>query len=352
MIFHVPFLWKELPKKIVQSNLLCFLCACPLNKDKDRVFGKSAVDIPGLIRNAIDIDAAIFSSSDLFVCIACYKKLVQFEKITSNLRALRRELQENYEKGGARTKRLRKDSATQEAVTHVTGAFPSSSSTAAKSLKFPTTCTSFGQEAVTDSDFSFDTCPPAPALFLTSTPVAKVKWPSVAIVHVRSKSVDATQTSVKVVVQYPSKPVNQTLAKEYEAIGKALAYGPPHRLAKAVTKNKELNKLVVHNVMKLLSNEVSALCSRNNPSLLRKYGKKDLVNFDLQFRCEEWKERAPLFFSFLMTCCISSGSTSEAVKWLPSAAVAGSVLLKQRNPQMNATASVLGVLIKSGSTEV
>jgi hypothetical protein len=99
--------------------------------------------------------------------------------------------------------------------------------------------------------------------------------------------------------------------------------------------------------MKLLSNEVSALCSRNNPSLLRKCGKKDLVNFDLQSLCEEWKERAPLFFSFLMTCC-----TNEAVKWLPSAAVAGSVLLKQRNPQMNATASVLGVLIKTGSTEV
>ena len=246
------------PKKIVRSDLLCFLCACRLNKDKNRVFGKSAVDISGLIRSAIDIDAAVFSSSDLFVC---YKKLVRFEKITSNLRALQRELQENYEKGGLRTKRLWKDSTTQEAVTHVTGAFPSSSSTAAKSLKFPTTCTSFGQEAVTDSDFSFDTCPPAPALFLTSTPVAKVKSPSVAIVHVRSKSVDATQTSVKVVVQYPSKPVNQTLAKEYETIGKALAYGPPHRLAKAVTKNKELNKLAAHNVMKLLSNEVSALCN-------------------------------------------------------------------------------------------
>ena len=232
-----------------------------------------------------------------------------------------------------------------------TATFLSSSSTAAKSLKFPTTCTSsFGQEPAEDSDFSFNTCPPA--LFLTSTPVAKVKPPSL---HVPSKSVDTsapTSTSVKVVIQYPSKPVNQTLAKEYEAIGKALAYGPPYRVAKAVTKHKELRKLVVHNVMKLLSNEVSALCSRNNPSLLRKCGKEDLVNFDLQSLCEEWKERAPLFFSFLMTCCIATGSRNEAVEWLPSAAVAGSVLLKQRNPQMNATANVLGVLIKTGSTEV
>ena len=180
---------------------------------------------------------------------------------------------------------MRKDSTTQEAVTDsieqllfMTGSFPSSSSTAAKSLKFPTTSTSssVGQEPVKDSDFSFDTCPLVPALFLISTPVAKVKLPSA--VHTPSRSVDVAPTSVKVVSQYPSKPVNQTLAKEYEAMGKALAYGLPHRLANAVTKNKELNKLVVHNVLKLLSDKVSALCSKNNPSLLRKCGKKDLPN--------------------------------------------------------------------------
>ena len=53
-----------------------------------------------------------------------------------------------------------------------------------------------------------------------------------------------------------------------------------------------------------------------------------------------------------MMCCISAGSTHEGMKWLPSAAVAGAVLLKQGNPQMNATTNVLGVLIKTGSTEV
>ena len=88
--------------------------------------------------------------------------------------------------------------------------------------------------------------------------MAKVKLPSA--VCMPSKSVDAAPPSVKVVVQYPSKAVNQALAKEYEVIGKALAYGPPHRLAKAVTKNKELNKLVVHNV----------LSKRSKCSLLKK----------------------------------------------------------------------------------
>ena len=134
----------------------------------------------GLIKSAIDLDAAVFSSSDLFVYTACYKKLIRFEKIASNLRALQRELKENYEKGGLRAKRLRKDSTTQEAVTdsieqpsYMIKTFTSSSSTASKALKFPTTSTSsFGQEPVKDSDFSFNTCPPA--LFLTSTPVAVI----------------------------------------------------------------------------------------------------------------------------------------------------------------------------------
>ena len=59
-----------------------------MNKDKVRVFGNSAVDISGLIKNATDVDAIFFSSSDHFVCTACYEKLIRFEKISSNLNAL------------------------------------------------------------------------------------------------------------------------------------------------------------------------------------------------------------------------------------------------------------------------
>ena len=177
-----------------------------------------------------------------------------------------------------------------------------------------------------------------PSLFLTSTPVAKDNAPF-------KSSNAATFTSVDVTIKYPSKTVNRTLAKDYETIAKALTFGPPQRLAKAVLKCKLLSKHV-----NLLSE--SGLCSRKTPSLLRKCGKEDLENFKFQSLCDEWRERPPLFFSFLMTCCISGRSRDQAVKWLPSAVVAGSVLLKQRNQEMNATASVLGVLLKTGSIEV
>jgi hypothetical protein len=40
------------------------------------------------------------------------------------------------------------------------------------------------------------------------------------------------------------------------------------------------------------------------------------------------------------------------ILWFGSVAIAGSVLLKQKNEKMNATAAVLGIVMKSKSVEV
>ena len=342
------------------------------------------MDIQGLIKAAINVDVTVFSLSEIFICTAnCYRRLIRFEKISNNLCNLKKEIKKDYENGGSgvRTKRLRKETTTCLEA-QIPELAPSIGTSAAKLLKFPgpttcalelapsvgnsaakllklpgpTTCTSYfapadpahGLAFVAEElpeNVSFFASPPLPSLFLTSTHVAKGN-PSF-----RSSNA-ATFTSVDVTIKYPSKTVNRTLAKDYEAIAKALTFGPPQRLAKAVLKCKLLSKHVIESVLNLLSNEVSSLCSRKTPSLLRKCGKEDLANFKFQSLCDEWRERSPLFFSFLMTCCISGRSRDQAVKWLPSAVVAGSVLLKQRNQEMNVTASVLGVLLKTGSIEV
>ena len=52
---------------------------------------------------------------------------------------------------------------------------------------------------------------------------------------------------------------------------------------------------------KQLSNKVTGLCSKANPSILRKTGKKDLEKFDIGDVSKEWRERAPFFYSFLLT---------------------------------------------------
>ncbi len=72
-----------------------------------------------------------------------------------------------------------------------------------------------------------------------------------------------------------------------------------------------------------------------------------MVNFSFESVCEEWKTKAPIFYAFLMTVANSKDAT-----WLPSVAVAGAVLLKQRNTRMNAIAAILGIMLKTRSIEV
>ena len=85
--------------------------------------------------------------------------------------------------------------------------------------------------------------------------------------------------------------------------------------------------------------------------MLRANTKEEIVDFDFEKLCFEWKERAPIFYAFLMTCATAT-QNEIAPEWLPSIAVAGLILLKQQNSHMNGCATVLGILIKSRSLEV
>ena len=304
----------ETPKKIVESKSICFLCGCTLKKERVCIF-----------------DMTVFSSSEIFICTEnCYRRLIRFEKISNNLCTLKKEIKKDYDNGGSgvRTKWLRKETTCLEAqmdprtsVISLPELAPSVGTSAAKSLKFPgpATCTSelapsVGNSAVKSLKFagpttctsyfapadpahglafvaeesrknvSFFASPPPPSLFLTSTPAAKDNAPF-------KSSNAATFTSVDVTIKYPSKTVNRTLAKDYEAIAKALTFGPPQRLAKAVLKCKRLSKHV-----NLLSE--SSLCSRKTPSLLRKCGKEDLENFKFQLLCDNGGKELHCSFHF------------------------------------------------------
>lgn len=136
----------------------------------------------------------------------------------------------------------------------------------------------------------------------------------------------------------------------YQAVGKALAHGVPSQITGAVMNCQPLRKAVTEKVLKTVSKGISGLCSKSNPSLLRKSEKADLEKFDFQLVCNEWCKRAPLFYSFLLTSCINKKTKTST--WFGSLALTGSILLKQRNAEMSAGASVIGVLLKSKSIEV
>ena len=155
---------------------------------------------------------------------------------------------------------------------------------------------------------------------------------------------------MKIAVSYPSKKLNKTLQTSYRNIGKALAHGIPSAIANAVLNCPQLRTRIIEKVLRTVSKEVTSLCSTSNPSLLRKSGKADLVELDLELVCKEWRERAPIFYSFLLTS--ATNKSKRGCTWFGSVAVAGSVLLKQRNEKMNALSTILGVLLKSKSIEV
>ena len=350
------------PKKLVNGDLRCYLCnRTPLVKERIKIFGKTAHDLPKLINSALSIDVNIYSANDLFVCTnPCYKRLLKLEKLEKNITDLKTELRSSFDCNveSARVKRLRKDSGTVSAST-------SKSSTtanygASKSLYFapqaPTTCTSFSYTPTEALQKPYHLVYnafghlQAPAIaaesqlssflpLLTSTPLAKP-----------AKTTVRNETKVKVSVEYPSKPANKTLEPCYEALGKALVHGPPERIARAVVKCEPVFNIVIKHVLHKVLTEVNGLCSRKNPSILRKAGKEDLKYFSMQSMCQEWKERAPIFYAFLMTVALSNGTKDAS--WLPSVAVAGSILLKQRSRHMNATAAFLAILFKTTSTEV
>ncbi len=74
------------------------------------------------------------------------------------------------------------------------------------------------------------------------------------------------------------------------------------------------------------------------------------MKYSMQTLCLEWQTRSPVFYAFLMTVALSRNKQSHL--WLPSVALAGSILLKQRNSHMSATGAVIGILLKTGSIEV
>jgi hypothetical protein len=120
-------------------------------------------------------------------------------------------------------------------------------------------------------------------------------------------------TQVALTVKSHSKTIKRELTGELAVLGKAMVHGStdPDKIARAVIKNNYLCNYVENLVIQKLSSQLNELCARKNPLLLRQTDKDALLNFN-----------------FLN----SDGMESNI--WLCGFPVAGSVLLKQINPQM------------------
>ena len=344
----------ETPKKIVDESSKCFTCSsqCP-GKEKVYIFGKTPHNFAEIIKSTLNIDVNCYANNDmntkLFVCkTSCYKRLLKFQRATEKLEEVKKEIQDTFQARPRAKRLLRPTDGDQE---EICACLPSTNrAKASRTLQFSsanvssTTCaSSFASPPLLAGanplsyvrgflspiqeigpnyrvfphvDTTQDFRPP-----LTSTP-------SCSSANLNENSRVETQ-QVRLYMQYPSKSLNKTLHGSFQNVGKALAHGVPSRIATAVMNCLPVRNHILGKAMKVVSNEVTGLCSKANPSILRKTGKKDLEKFDIEDVCKEWRERAPVFYSFLLTSAVNKNTKNST--WFGSLAVAGSVLLKQRN---------------------
>lgn len=405
----------ETPKKVIDGGEKCFLCSeSALSSNRVFIFGKSALDIAYLIKESTTFDVNNYSDSDdLFVCKnMCYKRLLRLKSALDKCKGIKSEIKEKFVPVAVRTKRMQRPENKQHEVEDATQSRRVQQRPrckASKSIEFSDASNTISPVVVATSPnetnqgmeqsllpsrnpcqwnnfhrpnfyrrlqtdiFNTSACDPfaeyplispVPTSVFTrggsrliddSVSQRNLPIPITSPVAASTKSTRDVHTAsssgcVNITIKYPSKTVSKTVDDTYKTLGKALLYGPPSRIATAVMNAAPVRKLVIEKVLNIVSKEVGELCSRKNPSMLRQTKKDDLVKFSLDQLCEEWKRRAPLFYSFLVTS--SATKSTRNTSWLASVAVSGSVLLKQRNGEMSATAYVLGILLKSRSTEV
>lgn len=291
----------ETPKKVVDTDK-CFSCPAALQK-KERVliFGKYKVDIPALLKRAItSINVDAYKTSDPFLCLNCYKRLIRFGKVKEQLELINAEIMKNYLLTREQQRWCKRLQNTNECNQQTVTSRKRSAFTQTLNLEqdekpdFPS-FTPIARINCTSSSYASPVSvvhkSPHQQSFICSTEGLQYSSTPIDPVFMRPKP---SATPVKISVQYPSKKVNKNLSSEYEMLGKAIAHGPPSRIANAVMKCKPINKLVVEQVIRIVNKEVSALLEKE--SIVTSTSKKRGIDqFQLPFIMRRMGEKSFCF---------------------------------------------------------
>ena len=78
--------------------------------------------------------------------------------------------------------------------------------------------------------------------------------------------------------------------------------GPPKSVASSLVKIDVLKTDILEQFSVVIKDELKQLCSTNNPSILRKTSKKDLINFSWESVHKELQEKTPTLERFSRAC--------------------------------------------------
>ncbi len=127
---------------------------------------------------------------------------------------------------------------------------------------------------------------------LTSTP-QKSKKPRA------SENISGKSYYVSVKVHWKNQESSKILPDDLESLGKMLCRETYTQIARAAWRCQRVREQVVVLFLKDIDRECSNICSKKNPSILRRTSKEDIVEFSLNKLDCELKKRTPLLRSVL-----------------------------------------------------
>lgn len=155
--------------------------------------------------------------------------------------------------------------------------------------------------------------PPSRSEVFTSTPVKsrQLQCPLSPVENQENTTKPKQSIDVKVRVTWPSKEKEIKLPEDLESLGKMLVRGTYKQIANAAWKVQNLKTELVNLMLKEIEKETTSLCSRKDPSCLRKTDKKSMQNLTMEEVSREVKTRAPLFHSVLTISCTNSRTVAR-----------------------------------------
>lgn len=316
----------------------CVLCLREINNHADRylVHGKGKFDVyQELQRLPFDLK----SSTSVYICKECVNKLKKRKNLISQLQELDCSLEKKH--FCHRTEPGQKGSASEN-----NEAFE----TPQKLLRLATTATSYseGLEIVQNVHDVQTSTPSKKSASSETWPVSPVgKQKNCQRRQEENRSTSTKHVDVSVRVQWPSKPTERKLTQDLESLGKMLVRGTYKQIAHAAWKNSSIKKEMMELMAKEIERETSHLCSKKDPSCLRKTDKESMSAFTMENASHEIKERAPLFHLLLSAACINSKSKSKKERntHFGAVAMAAAICLRNRSKYMIAAQLLLTIFL-------
>eukprot|EP00794_Sanderia_malayensis_P008410 gene8410-9308_t len=162
------------------------------------------------------------------------------------------------------------------------------------------------------------------------------------------KSDEGYETKVFVRAEWCSGAREKQLPSGLCALGKMLVRGTLKQIAHAAWSSTCLKEFILKDLLKSVHHECAAICSRKNPSILRKTKKEQITEFSFDNLEQELAEKTPILNAVLKTASMRKLGEDNTLSWIPSVCMAAAICMKNRSHHMTALQLLVSIILKHG----